>query len=46
MESGNVSRSITFGIMEMDKLHALEWKVEMCLDPSHLELWKWKSYMD
>ena len=46
MESGNVSRSITSGIMEMEKLHGLGQKLEMCPDPSHLELWKWKSYMD
>ena len=32
--------------MEMEKLYGLEQKVEMCPDPSHLELWKWKIYMD
>ena len=32
--------------MGMEKLCGLEWKVEMCPDPSHQELWKWKIYMD
>ena len=38
MESGNVSRSISSRIMEMENLHGLGQKWEMCPDPSHLEI--------
>ena len=37
VESGNVSRSILSGIMEMENLHGLGQILEMCPDPSHLE---------
>ena len=40
MESGNVSRSISSGIIEMENLHGLGQKLEMCPDPSHLEISK------
>ena len=43
MESGNVSRSISCGIMEMENLHGLGQKLEMCPDPSHLEICKFNK---
>ena len=43
MESGNVSRSISSGIMEMENLHGLGQKLEMCPDPSHLEISKFNK---
>ena len=43
MESGNVSRSISSGIMEMENLHGLGQKMEMCPDPSHLEISKFNK---
>ena len=44
--SSNVQYLCQWYIMEMEKLYGLEWKMEMCPDLSHLELWKWKIYMD
>ena len=43
MESGNVSRSISSGIMEMENLHGLGLKLEMCPDPSDLEISKFNK---
>ena len=43
MESGNVSRFISSGIMEMENLHGLGQKLEMCPDPSHLEISKFNK---
>ena len=43
MENGNVSRSISSGIMEMENLHGLGQKLEMCPDPSHLEIFKFNK---
>ena len=42
-ESGNVSRSISSGIMEMENLHGLGQKLEICPDPSHLEISKFNK---
>ena len=42
-ESGNVSRSISSWIMEMENLHGLGQKLEMCPDPSHLEISKFNN---
>ena len=42
-ESGNVSRSISSGIMEMKNLYGLGQKLEMCPNPSHLEISKFNK---